>query len=375
MKAVFEKVAIVGLGLMGGSLGLAIKALKGPPKVVGIARRSGVIAEALKMGAIDAGTTDVAEGVKGADLIFLALPVGAMAEKVKEMIPHLKEGAIITDVGSTKESVTQSIQEILPKSYHFIGGHPMCGSEKDGISAASESLFKNAYYILTPTKETSAPAFKRLHSLLTAISAKVIAIEPKKHDHLVAAISHLPHLLSAALVNLAKKGEEKEESLLLLAAGGFRDTTRIAAGNPDMWVDICLENDKAILSQIEGFERELGKFASAIRAKDKEALRKALHEAQVARKNLPIVTLKDIRALKELTISVTDRPGAISDITVSIGNIGINIEDITLVHLSEESGLVKLVVADEDSAKRAAKVLKKKGYVVQISGLYEREER
>ncbi len=371
----FKRVTIIGLGLMGGSLGLAIKALDDKIKVVGVARRKEVIDEALKIGAIDEGSLDIGEGVRGADLIILAIPVGSMLQKVQEMLNDLADGTIITDVGSTKESVVRNIEAIIPKSAHFIGGHPMTGSEKDGISAANADLFKSAYYILTPTEKTSSEAFKRLHSLIAKISGRVIAIDPKKHDRLVASISHLPHLISAALVNLAKSGEEKEENLLLLAAGGFRDTTRIAAGNPDIWVDICLENDEAILAQIAEFERELNLFEAAIRGKDRALLKEALLKAQIARKNLPVATLKDIKALRELTVSVSDRPGTISDITVSVGNIGVNIEDITLVHLSEESGLIKLVIAGEREAERAAKVLTEKGYKVSLSTLIEGEER
>lgn len=371
----FNRVAIVGLGLMGGSLGLAIKSLADPPKVIGVARRNDVIEEAIRIGAIDEGKTDLLEGISGADLIVLALPVGTMIEKVKEMIPALKEGVIITDVGSTKETVVVGIEALLPKTALFIGGHPMTGSEKDGISAASASLFKNAYYILTPTEKTPSDAFKRLHSLIASISGKVIAIGPRKHDRLVAAISHLPHLLSAALVNLAQRGGEKEESPLFLAAGGFRDTTRIAAGNPDMWVDICLENDQAILSQVEEFILELKKLAGSIKNKDKSSLKNLLLKAQTARKNLPTVSSRDIGDLKELTVSVTDKPGTISDITVSIGNIGVNIEDIALVHLTDKSGLIKLVVAGEETAKRAAKVLTDKGYGVSTDSFLGSEER
>jgi len=360
---------------MGGSLGLAIKNLPKPPKIVGISRRRETIEEAKKIGAIDEGTISLEDGVKDADLVFVSTPVGVIVETVKKISPFLKEGCIVSDVGSTKSSISHNIEKFLPPGVHFIGGHPMTGSEKEGVAAAKVSLFKNAYYILTPTSKTDMTAFKRLHSLLKFIGANVIAIEPKKHDELVAAISHLPHLLSAALVNLARKHTNEKENLLLLAAGGFRDMTRIAAGNPSMWLDICFENSDAILKEINEFQNEIEELGRIIAKKDARGLEDKLEEARVVRNNLPSILHKDISQFRELSIPVEDKPGVISDIAVTVGNIGINVEDIEIVHLTERFGFVKLIIADSQAAERARTALMSKGYDVELKSVYERDER
>ncbi len=371
----FKQVSIIGVGLIGGSLGLAIKNLPNPPKVIGIARRQDTIDKAKKLGAIDEGTLSAEDGIKDADLVFVATPVGAIVETVKRISPHLKDGCIVTDVGSTKSGIVHELENFLPSSVCFIGGHPMAGSEREGVSSASAGLFVNAHYILTPTSKADIRVFKRLHSLLAAVGANVIAIDPDKHDELVAAISHLPHLLSAALVNLAHKHTDKDENLLLLAAGGFRDMTRIAVGNPSIWLDIFFENSKFVLKEIQEFQDELGELAKLIKERDGDGLRAKLEEAKIVRKNLPSILHKDISQFRELSVLVADEPGIISDITIAIGNIGVNIEDIELVHLSETSGLIKLIITDAQAAERASMVLEEKGYKVRIRSVYEREER
>ncbi|MDO8885299.1 prephenate dehydrogenase [Candidatus Oleimmundimicrobium sp.] len=369
----FKQVSIIGVGLIGGSLGLAIKNLPNSPKVVGVTRRQDTIDKAKKIGAIDEGTLSMEEGVKGSDIIFVATPVGVVVDIVKKILPFLNENCIVTDVGSTKFNICHSVEEFLPSKIHFIGGHPMTGSEHEGISAADSNLFKNAYYILTPTSATDMRAFKQLHLLLTKIGANVIAIDPDKHDELVAVVSHLPHLLSATLVNLAHSYTSEKENLLLLAAGGFRDMTRIAAGNPSMWLDICFENRDAILKEICEFQKELDELKEIIKEKDRDGLEAKLESASIVRKNLPLILHKDISQFREISISVKDRPGAISDVTVALGNIGINIEGIEIVHLTESSGLIKLVITDSQAAERAAKTLKDKGYKVEIKDVYEKE--
>ena len=354
---------------------MAIKKLPNPPKVIGVAKCQETIDEAKKLDAIAEGTLSLEAGARDSDLVFIATPVSTIVDTVKKVSPFLKDGCIVTDVGSTKSNISRCIEELLPSRIHFIGGHPMTGSEREGVSAANADLFKNAYYILTPTSKTDMKAFKRLHSLLASIGANVIAVDPDKHDELVATVSHLPHLLSATLVNLAHSHTSEEENLLLLAAGGFRDMTRIAAGNPSMWLDICFENRDAILKEIQGFQKELRELSRAIDKKDEKTLESKLEKARAVRKNLPSILHKDISQFRELSIPVRDRPGVISDITVTVGSMGINIEDIEMVHLTESSGLVKLIITDSQAAERATKVLKDKGYEVELKSAYEREER
>lgn len=362
----FKKVTIIGVGLIGGSLGLALK--KNPDlSIIGVGRNKEHLNQAIARGAIDKGTTQLEEAVRGADLVFIATPVSGITKIAKRISPHLKKGAVITDVGSAKAHIVKSIERFVPKDVHFIGGHPMAGSEQQGVLAASANLFKNSFYILTPTKKTDAKAFKRLHSLLSKTGAQVIAIPPEKHDQVVAVISHLPHLMASSLVNLAAEQTKKEENLLLLAAGSFRDTTRTAASSPQIWLDICLENKGAILKAISGFQRKLSQFAHAIRENNKKAITKKLEEAKLVREEFPIVLKKKPTKPKRLTIPVLDKPGMLSEITVIIGNLGINIEDLEIVPVAKTSGLIKVTVSGQKSAKLAAEALKKKGYEVKIN--------
>jgi len=368
-----KEVAIVGVGLIGGSLGLAIKELPDAPQVVGTSRSAKTIDKALEVRAIDRGTTSIKDAVANADIVFIATPISTIVDMIKNIAPCLKAGAIVTDVGSTKNRIVRSVEAFLPDNLHFIGGHPMAGSEQQGVSFATATLFKNSYYLLTPTDNTDTVAFKKLHSLLASIGSQVLAIDPEKHDKIVSIISHLPHILSASLVNLANRQTRENKSLLLIAAGGFRDMTRIAASDPNMWRDICVENSDAILMAIEEFRRNLDDFQKDIKETDREALWNEFQEAQSVRLNLPTILHKDISDFRELSIPVSDEPGVISSISVTIGKLGVNIEDIEIVHFTEKSGVIKLVVSGEKEAQSAAEALQEIGYQVEINKLIDRE--
>ena len=369
----FDTITIIGVGLIGGSLGLAIKSLSNPPRVIGVSRREKTIAKALEVGAIDQGLTSIADAVKDADLVFIATPLNAIVGTIKKIVPLLKPGTIITDVGSAKSSIIESVEQFLPDNLCFIGGHPMAGSEQQGVSFASPTLFKNSFYLLTPTKHTNTADFRSLHSLLTSIGAQVLAVDPEKHDKIVSTLSHLPHIISATLVNLAGRQTKESKNLLLIAAGGFRDMTRIAASNPDMWRDICMENSEAILGSLEEFTKSLAVFKKNIQESNDKKLWEKFKEAQSIRKDLPKILHKDISELRELSIPVIDKPGVISDITVTIGRLGINIRDIEIVHMTDYSGVLRLVVNGDKEARTAAKALRELGCEVEVSMFYDRE--
>lgn len=369
----FKKIAIIGVGLIGGSLGLAIKRLSHPPQVIGVARHQKTLDKALEKGAIHKGTISLKDGVAQADLVFVATPVGTIVEIVKEISPYLKAGAIITDVGSTKSNIIFQIEEFLPGHLKFIGGHPMTGSEHQGVEYADASLFENSYYILTPTPKTDTEAFRHLHSLLSALGANVLAVDGEKHDKIVATVSHLPHVIASTLMNLALRQAGERENLLLLAAGGFRDTTRIAASNWEMWLDICFENREAILEDLEEFQLLLREIFQLIKDKDRQGLKRNLEQARLARISMPSLVKKDLSQLRELLIPVIDRPGVISDITLALGKIGLNIEDIEILHSSEVSGILRLTVAGEKESLQAAQALREQGYKVEVRPIYQRE--
>lgn len=260
----FDTVAIAGMGLIGGSLGMALRRRGLAKRVVGIVRREATIDEALLMGAVDAATLDTAEGVAGADLVVLAAPVLAFERMTQEMAPHLKPGALVTDVGSTKAELTNLVSSLLPDHADFIGGHPMAGSEKGGVLAAREYLFEGAVWVLTRAERSRPENIARLAALARALGSTPVEMEPSLHDDAVARISHLPHVVAAALAEAADQGAVPSEVLRMLVAGGFKSTTRIASSPPEMWRDICLTNRQAVLASLSDFEAALARFRAAL---------------------------------------------------------------------------------------------------------------
>lgn len=366
--------AIVGVGLIGGSLALALKKLPEISKVIGVGRNRESIDRALALDVIDEGYVDIAQGVREADLVWVAVPVGSIVDVIEQAIPHLLPGAVITDMGSTKASIVRRVEDILPSHLYFIGGHPIAGSEKQGVEAASPDLFRGSVYLLTPTERTNTEAFQVVHSLVTQIGAHVLAIDPEKHDEAMATISHLPHLVSAVLVNLAGERIKEGENILRLAGGSFRDMTRIAASSPAIWLDIAIENRDAILRVINEFQDELQQVKRMIDRQDRKELIEKLTLAREIRQSLPAIFPKDLSELRELSIPVVDKQGIISDITLVIGELGINIEDIELVHAPDHrSAVLGLVIIGSEGAERAREALSRRGYEVEVKAVYSDE--
>lgn len=275
----FRKIAIVGMGLIGGSVGLAVRKNKFC-KVTGIARRKESIRKAAKIGAIDRGTTDIADGVKNSELVIIAVPVGAICDITKTAIPHLKPDCIITDVGSTKQEIVRTLEKILPQNIHFIGSHPLAGAEKSGIEAARDTLFENAACILTPGRKSSSNNINSVKNFWEALGMKVMIMKPEEHDSLLSLTSHLPHLAAAGLVNLIGDLQKKDNRILSLIASGFRDTTRIASSSPILWADICMSNKKEILSSMKMYRELLRKIEKSIKDGNTASLMKFLEKGK-----------------------------------------------------------------------------------------------
>ncbi len=362
----FERIAILGTGLVGGSLGLAIKEKHPEAVVVGFNRRRSTSELAVETGAIDEIADSAADAARYSDFVFVSTPVGAIVDTFRAIAKDVKKGAIVSDVGSTKSHIVSAAEDIFPADVYFIGGHPMAGSEREGVANATPHLFVNAYYLLTPTSKTDTAAFGRLHSFLGSLGATVLAMEPAAHDRAVAAISHVPHLLSTALVNLAASQSASDETLLRIAAGGFKDMTRIAAGNSQMWTDICMTNQEAILELLGRFSSQLERLSGALADADGQRLLDVLEEASRLRATLPALWQKEAVALVELDVPVLDRPGVISEITLTIGQLGVNIEDIELAHASEAAATLKLIVEKAPNLEEAVAALKVKGYDAQV---------
>jgi len=363
-----KNISVIGLGLIGGSLALSLKDVSKEIVVTGydIVLDAMSIAKYRKI--IDKVASDYRDAVKDADLIIIATPVSKIISVINSIKDFLKKGVIITDVGSAKDNIVKEVSKLLPRDAIFIGGHPMAGSENEGVLSARPDLFKNAFYVLTPTDSTKTEALVSLHSLLAKIGAKVISISPKEHDEIVSLISHLPHILSTNLVKLIDDEQEVLKNLFKLCAGGFRDMTRIAASNPKMWLDITLENKQEIIKAIDKYIEYLLKFKDSLNKNNIEYVKKHYNEAKEARVNLPKYIEKDISNLYELMIAIPDRRGVLSEITLAISSSSINIEDISIFHSTEflGGGILKILVQGENAGEIAKKSIEKKGYEVRI---------
>ncbi|MGE4545040.1 MAG: prephenate dehydrogenase [Pedobacter sp.] len=266
------KLAVVGVGLIGGSFALALKEAGLVGEIVGIGRGRANLETAREKGIIDAFTHSLSEGVAGADVVFLSTPVQTLSKVASEVLPHMKPGSILTDGGSVKADVIAAIEPMLPADVHFVPGHPVAGTEQSGAAAAFATLYQGRRCILTPTSRTSPDALAKIKHLWQAAGSEVVVMTPEKHDRILAAISHLPHMVAYALVDAVGNCSDENENILNYSAGGFRDFTRIASSDPTMWRDIALSNRTALLEVIENFEKSLAEVKQDIAAGNGEGL-------------------------------------------------------------------------------------------------------
>jgi len=359
--------SIIGTGLIGGSIGLAARKRGLAESVVGFDLDPAQVSKALSRGAISLTSANLQEAASEADIVFVATPVGAIPGVVGDISPDLPHGCVVSDVGSTKQRIVSEALGAAAGSIHFIGGHPIAGSEREGIDAAEADLFEGAYWILTPTSDTDASAYKTLVAFVSAIGAKVISLDPSRHDELMALTSHLPQMLASALMVFAATASDQKEGLPLITAGGFRDMTRIAASSSDLWLDILQDNREAILDVLAGFGSALGAAENYLREKNWDQLRLLLERASASRKALPGKPGVSPEQLVELTFPIPDRPGVLSEVTTAVGEAGVNIEDIDIVHSPEGGrGTLHLTVSGSSEAKLAQKALELKGYTARI---------
>lgn len=273
MSARFERVALIGLGLIAGSMAHAMRAGGLAGRITGHARSAETRATATEIGLVDEVFDTAAEAVAGADLVVLAVPVGAMADVAAEIAPHLAPGAIVTDVGSVKQAVIDAVGPHLPEGVHFIPGHPLAGTEHSGPRAGFASLFRNRWWLLTPLEGTNPDALSRLEALIRAMGANVEVMEAPHHDLVLAVTSHAPHLIAYTMVGVADHLRRVTESeVIRYSAAGFRDFTRIAASDPTMWRDVFLHNREATLDILGRFAEELFVLQRAIRMGDGQHL-------------------------------------------------------------------------------------------------------
>jgi prephenate dehydrogenase len=283
VKYQFNQVAIVGVGLIGGSLGWALRDREIAKSVIGLGRNPARLALAKKKGAIDFGTTDWKSGVSEADVVVICTPVGKILPIIRELSTHFREGCLVTDVGSTKKSIVEGAEKIFrsrKNEVFFIGSHPMAGSEQFGIEAAKKDLYEGSICLVTPTVNSPEKEIHRIEKLWKSVGCRVFEISPELHDQSVAAVSHFPHIIAASLVNTVARLDKRNGKLGKLSAGGFRDTTRIASSLPEIWTDICMENQESILEAIHSFENELHEFKGYIQKKNSKRVYKKFQSAK-----------------------------------------------------------------------------------------------
>ena len=272
------KITLIGVGLLGGSVGLAAKKRGVAGCITGLVRRSESIDECLAIGAVDEATQDLAEAVEGASLVILCTPVGGMKDMAAQIKPYLSPEAVVTDVGSVKASVVADVEPILPR---FVGSHPLCGSEKTGVAHADADLFEGATCAVTPTEQSDAEAVVKVNEFWGVLGAKVVNLTTEAHDNIVARTSHLPHAVASALVNAILGKPVAGESDFI--GTGFTDTTRLASGSPSMWRDIALTNSEAIQKAINDLQLELSELKNALATKDGTALENFFKEGKTLR--------------------------------------------------------------------------------------------
>lgn len=353
---------MIGTGLIGGSVALGARGSDPGVEVVGFDSRPGVAQRAVDRGAVAEAASTPEEAAAGADLVVLAVPVDRIPEVCSALAEVVSPEATVTDVGSAKVMAVTAGEEAFGE--RFVGGHPMAGSELHGIDAAEGRLFEGAWWILTPTTATASQAYSQVAELVGALGAKPVAVDPATHDALLARLSHVPQLVASALVGLAMASGERD-ALLGLAAGGFRDVTRIAASNPDLWVAILRSNRAAVLEGLDGLGAELRGVADMVAASRWDDLRQWLDAARAARTE--VFAKPDYGGEPvALTMLIPDRPGVLAEVTTAAGQLGANLEDIEIFHSTEGgTGRLELVVAGRDKAETLARALTDLGYVVE----------
>lgn len=361
-----NKFGFLSLGLIGGSIALAIRQICPSAHIIAYARRQSTLDEALAAGAIDAGTTEINALFSDCDMIFLCAPVAVNNGFLEQLKPILSEKTIITDVGSVKGSIHETIARLGLDS-HFIGGHPMAGSEKTGFANASPMILENAYYILTPTEAVPREAVAEYYSFVKKIGAIPLILSHREHDYVTAAISHVPHLVAAALANLVHNHDSANETMKMIAAGGFKDITRIASSSPEMWESICMSNAENIADLLDDYIDSLQTISKAVRAKQTgftHDLFTASREYRDSFADLPKGPLNKIFACY---VDIPDEAGSIASLATLLAKADISIKNIGILHNREfEEGVLRVEFYDQTALDEAVALLRSLHYTTYL---------
>lgn len=351
-----QRAVVVGAGLMGGSVALALRA--NGWFVSGVDVHVERVERGVQLGVFDAIGPD-----STASLTFICTQVSSVSALAKLA---LENGGIVSDIGSTKGDVVRAIDH--PR---FVGGHPMAGSEQDGIEGSDANMFQGRTWVLTPTEATDPDAYAAVHAAVTSFGAVVVSVSPEHHDELVAVVSHVPHLTAATLMAVASESAEEHATLLRMAAGGFRDMTRIAAGHPSIWLDICADNRVAIVSTMDRLIAELETMRNLVADSDRPRLATILMKARVARINLPTGAPTE-EDLVEVRVSIPDRPGFIAEVSRLASDLGVNIYDIEISHAIDVNGGTLVMVISKASTDLFRGGLMARGFRPSVSSLGDR---
>ena len=357
-------VTVIGLGLIGGSIAKALKQLNNIDCVIGIDTHLPTLEQALADNIISHGTQSVISEISESDIIFICTPVHQTLAWVKNLLPIIKPTCILTDVGSTKSVLINEIEN-LPQNFLFVGGHPMAGSEKSGYTASKSHLFENAYYVLVPCSKCTDTHVAVLQTLINAWGSLTITLSASLHDKITSAISHVPHVISALLVNMVRALDTDDKYMQKLAAGGFKDITRISSSSPDMWQTICASNSSAISEMLTYYIQSLEQFKTALMQHKDVQIYDIFDNAKQYRDTFTAKQTSLIPGMYELVVDVLDKPGIIGKIATLLGEHNISIKNLNISNNREyEGGVLIISLPDVGCAQKAQQILQNQGYTV-----------
>ncbi len=373
----FDHIAVIGFGLIGASFAAALRETYPDIDILAVDVDGRTLDEAVSRGWA---TTAVKQDdpafrtfiQQKCDLAFIATPVAYIEGYLRNLADWGFEG-LVTDSVSTKSHIVDAASRILPYPENYIPGHPMAGSEQNGIDGARADLFKGAHWILCPDAHTSPDYFMQLHELVTSLGARVIVLPREEHDAAVAVVSHVPHIVASSLMQLATRHADEQQSLMRLAAGGFKDATRVAAGSPELWCGIAFDNKEALSAGLDEMRDIITQFSDALEADDRQRLTALLTDSAQARRALPKAWVPSTERLLEVRIPMEDRPGAVAEVTTITSSVGCNIQSIEIEHMTDATAVLSMVLTDEGDIGRLSTQLIDAGFRVSFSPLTAKE--
>ncbi len=356
----------IGLGLIGGSIARALKSNDPESKIIVFDTDKKAMSQAYEENIADVLVSDIDSRFLDCDFVFLCAPVSFNMENAEKFKPFRKKGAILTDVGSVKSGMHARIHE-LGLDDVFIGGHPMAGSERVGFANSKAKLLENAYYIITRTGTTADAQTDRYSKLVQSMGAIPLVMTADQHDYITAAVSHVPHIISASLVNLVKDSDSPQEEMRTIAAGGFKDITRISSSSPVMWQQICLENPDNISKLLQDYIDSLVRAKEAVDSHDPVKLRELFDSARTYRESFSDSSKGPIKSANSIHVEIYDEPGTLAVVATILASKSINIKNMGIIHNREfETGSLRIDLHDENDVRKAAETLEAHGYPVTI---------